>query len=76
MNIRERRERLNISLRKLSKQAKISLIGLHKIETGKTKNPGILTIDKINTALDFFESVTGCSPSSISSPSSLDGGNS
>ena len=51
--IKERRESLNISLKKLGEACSVSDSEILKIETGQRKNPNWTTLCKIARALDF-----------------------
>lgn len=51
-----------ISLDALASEAGVKYLTLQKIETGKTQNPGILTVVKIDQALCRLESARETAP--------------
>jgi transcriptional regulator with XRE-family HTH domain len=53
-NIRDLRLRMGISQDRLSKLADLSLNTIVKIESGKNKNPTIVTLAKIAKSLDVM----------------------
>lgn len=59
--LRNQREaiRPEISVRTLAKKAQMNPLTITNIETGFSPNPGVKTVEKIQTALAFFENQKG-----------------